>query len=277
MFNLLLSPVAPARLLAPSRCLPLPLAWLLMAAPVLADNRSLLEEADGYRLPSASAKVEALVEQYRADTLDKQRQYTVYLKPDRRSLVLMKSPSEAGQKVLMLADKFWLFMPASQRPIRITAAQKLVGDASTGDIANMTWSGDYQVNHVADAPCPQLPAAKKIASLAAQEPTSTQCLKVELAAALKGVTYAKVVLYLARENKLPIQADLYVSSGKKAKEAWYYAKELAGRTRISDMVLFDEIQPERYTVIHYQTITPKAVPDELFNPAALVRNTLQQW
>ena len=46
----------------------------------------------------------------------------------------MQSPAEKGQKVLMLGDDFWLLMPDSQRPLRITPMQKLLGDASTGDI-----------------------------------------------------------------------------------------------------------------------------------------------
>ena len=60
-----------------------------------------------------------------------------FVQRDHQSLVLMRSPAEAGQKVLMLGDDFWLLMPGSQRPLRITPAQKLLGDASTGDIATL--------------------------------------------------------------------------------------------------------------------------------------------
>jgi len=42
--------------------------------------------------------------------------------------------------VLMLGDDFWLLMPSSQRPLRITPMQKLLGDASTGDIATLSWA-----------------------------------------------------------------------------------------------------------------------------------------
>jgi hypothetical protein len=53
------------------------------------------------------------------------------------------APAERGQKLLMQGDDFWLMMPASQRPLRITPMQKLLGEASTGDIATMTWGEDY--------------------------------------------------------------------------------------------------------------------------------------
>jgi hypothetical protein len=43
------------------------------------------------------------------------------------------------------------------------------------------------------------------------------------------------------------------------------------------MVLTDDIQPNRRTVIRYRSIVPKTAPDEFFNPAALVRNPLTDW
>jgi hypothetical protein len=65
----------------------------------------------------------------------------------------MRSPAEPGQKVLMLGDDFWLLMPGSQRAMRITPMQKLLGDASTGDIATMNWADDYGGSVVGEEPC----------------------------------------------------------------------------------------------------------------------------
>jgi hypothetical protein len=254
------------------RVLPL----LFAAAPALAADgvAALLKAADAFRLPAESVRVETHGELYKNNILDKERLYTVYVKPGRRSLVLMKSPSEAGQKVLMLADQFWLLMPDSQRPLRITASQKLLGEASTGDIATMTWSGDYDGSVKDEVDCPAPPTG--LADLPA--PTKVQrCLHLDLAQARNGVTYARIDLYLDKASKAPIKADLYVGSGKRAKEAWYVAKQIDGLSRITTMVLLDDIQPNRRTVIHYRSVVPKAAPDEFFNPAALVRNPLLDW
>lgn len=240
----------------------LAIAATLLAFPVIAadDVAALLKKADAYRLQEGAARVETLVELYRGDALDKERRYTVYLKPGRRSLVLMKSPAEAGQKVLMLADQFWLLMPDTQRPLRITATQKLLGEASTGDIANMTWSDDYDGKVVDEV-----------------DIKGRRCLHLDLAAARPGVTYARIELYLDKASKLPIKADLYVNSGKRAKEAWYEAKTVDGQLRVMSMTLFDDIQAGRRTVVRYQSIVAKEAPDEFFNPAALVRNSLAGW
>ena len=224
------------------------------------DVAALLKRADAYRMDDRASRVETLVELYRGESLDKERRYTVYLKSNRRSLVIMKSPMEIGQKVLMLADQFWLLMPDSQRPLRITASQKLLGEAATGDIATMTWSEDY---------------TGKVAG--EDEIKGRRCLRLELAAARPGVTYVRVDLLLDKANAMPVKADLFVNSGKRAKEAWYEAGKLDGKTRIVSMTLLDDIQAGRRTVVRYQSIAPKEAPDEFFNPAALVRNSLSGW
>lgn len=240
-----------------------------------ADNvAALLKQADAFRLSSAAARIETHVELFRNDALDKDRLYTVYVKPGRRSLVLMKSPSEIGQKVLMLADQFWLLMPDSQRPLRITASQKLLGEASTGDIASMTWSEDYDGSVKGETDCP-LPPANQAEVAAPTKPRT--CLHLDLAAARAGVTYARIELFLEKTSKLPIKADLYVGSGKRAKEAWYVPKLVDGQQRIMTMLLLDDIQPNRRTVVRYRSMVPKEAPDEFFNPAALVRNSLAGW
>lgn len=257
---------------------------LLCAAAVLAysslagadDNvAALLKQADAFRLPGESVRVETHVELYKNDVLDKERLYTVYVKPGRRSLVLMKSPAEIGQKVLMLADQFWLLMPESQRPLRITASQKLLGEASTGDIASMTWSEDYDGAVKDEVDCPLPPPNLPEAPPAAAKPK--RCLHLDLAQVRAGVTYARVELYLEKSSRQPVKADLYVGSGKRAKEAWYAARPVEGQPRIMAMLLLDDIQPNRRTVIRYRSMARKEAPDEFFNPAALVRNSLSGW
>ncbi|EGQ7805871.1 outer membrane lipoprotein-sorting protein, partial [Vibrio parahaemolyticus] len=88
----------------------------------------LIEKADSYRLQDDSSKVVSLVRLYQDHELDKTRLYHVYTRPNRESLVVFKSAVEAGLKMLMMGDNYWLQMPKSRRPIRITPMQKLLGE-----------------------------------------------------------------------------------------------------------------------------------------------------
>jgi len=241
-----------------SKFLSLIVSLLLAGSAAAADVPSLLKAADAFRLPADALKVEMQVLLYKSSALDKERRYTVYLKPGRRSLVLMQSPSEKGQKVLMLADDFWQIMPQSQRPIRITALQKLLGDASAGDIATMSWSEDYTGAVVGE-----------------QNVNGTPCLHLALSAQRKGVSYQRVELYLAKADSRPVKADLYVASDKLAKQATFTVEEVDGRPQVSAMTLTDEIQTGRQTVIRYLKRESRSIADEFYNPMFLTRNDLK--
>lgn len=219
------------------------------------DVHALLVRADGYRLASSAARVETRVQVWKAGALDKERTYLVHVKPGRRSLVVSRSASEKGQKVLMIGDDFWIVLPSSQRPIRITPAQKLLGDASTGDVATLTWAEDYTGTVVGETEIDGVP-----------------CVRLELAAARRGVTYARISLHLARADAHPVSAELYVASDRLAKRATFEMGTLGGEPGVVAMRLRDEIQTGRETVIRYLSRDARELPDEYYNPAFLTRH-----
>jgi hypothetical protein len=224
------------------------------------DVATLLKKADAFRLSGAELRVETEIRLFKSGKLDKKRRYTVFLKPGRRSLVLFRSPSELGQKLLMLDDQFWIMMPRSRRPIRITPTQKLLGEASSGDLATLTWSEDYKGVITGKAVVDDVP-----------------CLVLDLKAARTGVTYAGITLYLAEADHRPVKADLYVASGKLAKVARFKMGTLNGRRQVISMTLIDRIQIKRLTEVHYLAMRPQSLPDKVYNPAYLVRNDLTAW
>lgn len=240
----------PARLLG--------LVAAALAWPAVAQNvDAMLRDADRYRTGADNLQVDTLVQSYKTDgTLDKERRYTVFAQQDRRTLVLMQSAAEKGQKVLMLGDDFWLLMPSSQRPMRITPMQKLLGDASTGDIATMRWSGDYTATLVGEEPC--------------QPDEARACYRLALQAARKGVTYQRVELWLARQRHEPVRAQLYVQSDKLAKTAHFELD--ASRGQVDAMVLIDQLGQQRQTRIRYLQRKERAVPEEWLNPMFLARS-----
>lgn len=234
-------------------------ATLLLAAPACAtDVKALLKEADRYRLTDESLRVETEAKVYKAGVLDKTRLYNVYVKPGRRSLVVFRSPSERGQKLLMLADDFWLVLPGSQRPLRITPMQKLLGDASTGDVASLAWSEDYDGTIEGERLVEGIP-----------------CIKLDITGQRKGVSYPRIVLYLAKDGHYPVHAELYVASDKLAKLATFKLGVEGGRRVVSTMILVDRLQKDRQTELHYLARTRKTLPDEYYNPAFLVRADIE--
>jgi hypothetical protein len=165
----------------------------------------------------------------------------------------MRSPAEAGQKLLMLGDDFWLLMPNSQRPLRITPMQKLIGDASTGDIATLSWADDYTGSVVGEEPC-----------------SPQTCLHLSLQAARKSASYQRVELWLGKQHREPVKAELYVQSDKLAKQAQFVLDD--ARSTISEMVLQDQLSSHKATHVRYLSRTSRSVPEAWLNPMFLVRN-----
>ena len=222
------------------------------------DVSTLLQAADKYRMSSDNMQVDTQISVFNTDgSPDKERRYTVFAQAKHQSLVLMQSPAEKGQKVLMLGDDFWLLMPGSQRPLRITPMQKLLGDASTGDIATMSWAEDYSGTVAGEDRC--------------GEPEQA-CVHLSLSAARKGVTYQRIELWLGKAKHEPVKADLYVQSDKLAKQARFVMDKATAPTAVTAMLLRDQLTNKKETQVRYLGRKEHTVPEAWLNPMFLARN-----
>lgn len=240
-------------------------AMLAAAVPQVQaqDVASLLKAADRFRMSSDNLQVETLISVFNADgTPDKERRYTVFAQAGHQSLVLMQSPAEKGQKVLMLGDDFWLLMPGSQRPLRITPMQKLLGDASTGDVATLSWADDYSATLVGEERCAEDGAAA----------TPSACLHLSLNARRKGVTYQRIELWIGKVHHEPVRADLYVQSDKQAKQARFVMDKPGAPTMVTEMVLLDRLSNHKQTRVRYLGRKERTVPQTWLNPMFLAKN-----
>ncbi len=234
-------------------------AALALAATARADDVSaLLKAADRYRMSGENMQIDTLISVFNTDgTPDKERRYVVFAQAKHQSLVLMQSPAEKGQKVLMLGDDYWLLMPGSQRPLRITPMQKLLGDASTGDIATLSWAEDYTGSVVGEEPC--------------GEPAQS-CLHLSLQANRKGVTYQRIELWIGKARHEPVRADLYVQSDKLAKQARFVVDKPNAPTTVTEMLLSDQLTNRKETRVRYLGRKEHVVPQAWLNPMFLARN-----
>lgn len=233
-------------------------ATLSVVAGVSSANEvsSLLKAADLFRMSSENMQIETQISTFNLDGgLEKERRYMVFSQAKRQSLVLMQSPAEKGQKMLMLGDDFWMVLAGSQRPLRITPLQKLLGDASIGDVSTMSWSQDYVGEVVGEERCDEKP-----------------CLRLSLNANRKGVAYQHIDLWLGMTRHEPIKADLYVLSGKFAKQASFIMDKPNAPTTVVEMVLLDKLGSNKQTRMRYLSRKDKTVPEQWMNPMFLAKN-----
>ncbi|WLD57203.1 outer membrane lipoprotein-sorting protein [Salinispirillum sp. LH 10-3-1] len=225
-----------------------------LLAPAKADD--LLATIDRLRVTDGQMRVMTQIDLYEHGELSRSSLYEVYADDARRSLALFRSDAEAGQKVLMLDDQFYLFLPNSRRQIRITPMQKLLGDASTGDISSLRWSEDYRIDE--------------------QHTQEDGTLQLKLSAARRGLSYGSVELVVDADTAVPISATFYLPSGRVAKNATFEmgVDKSTGDVRLLTMILEDRIQTAQRTEVHYLSVEPWNIPEPWFNPAFLLRNNL---
>jgi hypothetical protein len=235
--------------------LPYILIVLLTAlASLRADPAPELMALDAARVGEGNMRVSSRIEVREQGETIRVNEYEVYLGTNRRSLALVRTGRDAGQKVLMLDDQFWLFLPSSQRPIRITPLQKLLGEASIGDVTSLRWQEDYRVVERQDAD------------------DSHRSLIME--AARPGLSYERIELIIRSDNYAPVSGRFYLRSGKLAKTARFHIEAQQTGWLITGMTLADEVMKGSETVVLYQGVTPVDIPERWFSPAFLARNTL---
>jgi hypothetical protein len=230
---------------------------ILLATVVFVSSQSSAETIvelsvlDQLRTQSATVKIATRIEVYEQGQLKSQSKLDVYVGTDKRSLAVYRSEREAGQKVLMIDNQFWLFLPSSKRAMRITPIQKIMGEASVGDIASLDWEVDYDL---------------------VERTIDGDEIKLELKAARKGLSYNKVELWVEPINFHPLRGNFYLKSGKLAKQGIFnLALDEQGAWFMSSLTLQDRVKQDQLTQIFYDSVEPLEMQDKWFTPNFLLR------
>ena len=183
----------------------------------------------------------------------------VEIKDSHTSLVKYVDPvSERGKAMLMAGNNLWFQSPNNRKPIRITPQQRLLGEASNGDVASTDFSGDYE---------PQLAGDESI--------DGVECHKLKLTAKDGSPAAYKSLLLWVRKNDLaPVKAEFFAPSGKPLKTAWYRRFEpveaAGGKRQLTEIEIVNALNDRQRTVMEYSNFAVRDIPDSHFNPRYLL-------
>jgi hypothetical protein len=168
-------------------------------------------------------------------------------------------PKIKGQKLLTVERNMWFIKPGLRKPTPISARQRLLGQASNGDVAATNYAGDYR------------------AALLGEDVISGEnCYRLELTARESQVTYDRIVYWVSKSRRVGVQAEFYTVSGKLFKRALFeYNNQIdylgQGIPFVSKMVIMDEIDKTQKTTLEYSNIQVSALSDQTFNLQFLTR------
>ena len=228
------------------------IALLFIALPLIGDDKAaaVLARADVFRNPIESFSVDVELTSFAAGGKTDTSRVRVFGKSSDRSVVEFTFPqTEKGKYLLMLRDAMWIYMPSASRPIRISPLQRLMGQASNGDVARTSFTVDYTPTAIAEE------QDQWVLDLGAKDPS---------------VAYNRVRLWVDKKTYEPRRAEFYVVSGKLIKRATYKAYgTMAGRRVVTEIEIDDLLRPGNRTVMRYANLTPKENAEKMFTKDAL--------
>ncbi len=196
-----------------------------------------------------SYSVMTTIMNYEDNELKDEGLFEVSIKGMNKTLVKFMNANVKGQYLLMVDDDMWIYMPNTRKPIRITPLQRLMGDASNGDVARTRYAEDY--------------AAKLIKQ---ESVDGVPCYLLELNAKRDGATYKKIDYWVEKETKHPKKAEMYLLSGKHYKSITFDRyEETAGKTLLTQMTITDRLRERRTTIMKYASYVEKEMPEKYFN------------
>ena len=229
------------------------LALLLFAANLASTEqvRSWLETVDATRNAFSEAVIRARATQVTDGKPAGSAEFDIYVKGRDRVLIVFRGGKNDGRKILTVGDRMWLLIPGASNPVPITPNQRLMGGASTGDVARLRFSEDFE---------PTLrPETDSVGGHV--------CRVIDLAAKSSKAAYPRVVLWYDEREKLPIKVEFFLASGKRAKEVLFtrFGKE-QGRTVVSEMEIRDLLAGDgrAVTKLEYLDYRPAKIDDAVF-------------
>jgi len=227
-----------------------PHAW---AGP---DPQAVLAASDAIRNPDFSFGLVNTLVEYRQGRQTDSSQLAVYSRPDAvggqfRSLVRYLAPArDVGKLILYNGKDLWFYDPASQGSIRLSPQQRLLGQASNGDVVTTNFARDYRATNAVEDTTQDGDRKPRL------------CLKLELQAQGPDAHYPRVEMWVDASNHRPVKARFYADTGALLKTAYYRRYENAfGTERPTETVIIDGLDPAWITVMRIGNLVARDIPE----------------
>ena len=227
------------------------MAFPLLAIFIMLDSRitqvqasdqptanAIMEGIDRVRNPGQPYRVGLALTEYSNGKPRDRDGLIIYVKQDAQSRQLnnlvryAEPPRDAGKMVLFKGKDLWFYDPNSKASIRISPQQRLMGQASEGDVLSVNLARDYTAKIVGEE------------TLQDADHFNRDCWHLDMTAATPEAVYNRVEYWAERGTYHPIKGKFYSDSGRLLKIAYYHNyEEQAGELRPAQVILIDAVNP----------------------------------
>ena len=248
----------PALLLATAMAVCLTPGWAA-AQSATPTAQEMLAASDKVRNPGRPFRLTNTLTEYRSGQAVNRSVLTVFAKEDagsgqfRNIVRFVDPPRDQGKLVLMDGTKMWFYDPASKASVPISPQQRLIGQASDGDVVTVNFARDYKGSLVGEE---RLKDADRV---------DRDCWHLDLAAATPEAVYSRVEFWLEKGTYRPVKGKYYSDSGRLLKIAYFhrYQDEL-GAPRPTETIIIDAVDSKLVTTMDTSDWRPQEIPDAWF-------------
>lgn len=167
------------------------------------------------------------------------------------SLIKFVLPArDAGKLMLKNGNDLWFYDPVSKASVRLSPQQRLLGQASNGDVATVNFAKDYTA------------ASLGVEEVMDGERQTRKAHKLVLTAAAPDVTYASIEMWVDVDTNRPLKARFFAESSRLLKTAYYRRfQQQLGVERPTETVIIDGLNPQSVTLMRFSDYAARAIPE----------------
>jgi len=249
------------------------IARLIAAALVLAATtasaqtaQEIVAAADKVRNPGQPFSLTNTLVEYRSGKAGAKMVLAIYAKEDKdnqqyRNIVrFVDPPRDVGKLMLKNGNILWFYDPASKASVRMSPQQRLLGQASNGDVLTVNLAKDYAAT---------LAGTEQIQD-ADRKPRETW--RLELTAVDESVTYHRIEYWIERDSFQTVKGRFFSDSGRLLKTAYYRKIEMQlGGPRPTEAIIIDGVDTNLVTRMNFVDYKARDIPESWFQRDFLPR------
>lgn len=255
------------RVMTPAWAGLLVLLFVAAGMPALAQTpQEIIAGADKVRNPGQPFRSTDTLTEYVSGKARDQDQLVVYAKEDPathqfRNLVrYIEPPRDAGKMALFDNRDLWFYDPSSKASVRISPQQRLIGQASIGDVLTVNLVVDYAGTLLGNETITDAERQQRI------------CWHLDLKAVTDTAIYNRVEYWVEHGSFHPVKAKFYSDSGRLLKILYYRGyREQLGAIRPSEAVIIDAVDSSLVTTIGFGDLQFRDIPEAWFQRDYLPR------
>jgi outer membrane lipoprotein-sorting protein len=167
---------------------------------------------------------------------------------------------DVGKMVLMNGPNMWFYDPSSKASVRISPQQRLLGQASNGDVATANLAKDYAAKLVGEE------------KLLDADNQNRDCWHLDLKAATDEAVYSRIEFWVEKWTYRQVKGKFYSDSGRLLKIAYYHKfTPMLGRMAPGETIVIDAVNKNLVTTMTVSDMRAQEVPESWFQRDFLPR------